>query len=140
MSHERPVNGTVTKVSRARGLWSDSRTTHLLVVGDAPNELIEVPVRRQAKVEMGYYSSYDPGVGLPKILGTGLDGKFPSYVLPEKAEKVQLHNRDWLVGRHDRERENLKGHVTTPGGRECWVITSKILILYICSLSNVCNN
>ncbi len=54
-------------------LWSDSRTTHLLVVGDAPDELIKVPVRRWAEVEMGNYSPNNLGVGLPQPLGTCLN-------------------------------------------------------------------
>ncbi len=54
-------------------MWSDSRTTHLLVVGDAPDELIKVPVRHWAEVEMGNYSPYNPGVGLPQPLGTCLN-------------------------------------------------------------------
>ncbi len=83
-----------------KDMCSYSRTTHLLVVGDAPDELIKVPVRRRAKVEMGNYSPNNPGVGLPQPLGTCLNREFSHNILSQEREKVQFNYCDRLVGHH----------------------------------------
>ncbi len=54
-------------------MWSDLGTTHLLPVGDLPDQPVKIPVGHGAQVEVGDDGSQHPGVGLSHPLGSGFD-------------------------------------------------------------------
>ncbi len=70
---------------RARHVWSDLRTTHLLLpVGDAPDESVKVSIGCRAQIKVLNHGSQHPGVGLSQPLGCDFDLKLPDYVLTKK--------------------------------------------------------
>ncbi len=100
---------------------------------DAPHEPVEVPVAGCAQIKIGYDGSQNPGVCLSQPLGVCFNSEFSGNVLAQETKKVDLLWHDRLrrasnIGRHDgkRERKTTRGHMTSPWGEGCWVITSKI--------------
>ncbi len=59
-------------------------TSLLLPVGDAPDESVEIPIRRRTQIKVGNDSSQHLGVDLSQPLGSGFDLKLPDYVLMKK--------------------------------------------------------
>ncbi len=129
-------------------MWSDLRTTYrLLPVGNRPHEAVEVLVGGRPEVEVPHGRLDHPGVGLGKTLVVCFNGKLAGNVLPQKTQYIRLFRGDWSqipVGRHhDSQRaRTTRGHVTAPGGGMLgnFQQNSRILILCIYSLSNICNN
>ncbi len=63
-------------------MWSDLRTTRLLIVGYSPHKVIEISVCCWSKVEVGNHSPDNPGVLLLQPLGSHLNGQFACDILP----------------------------------------------------------
>ncbi len=84
-------------------------------------------------------------MGLGQILDGCLIGQATSDVLPQKPYDFTFLAKIGQIrptGSHDSQREcrTTRGHVTSPWGEGCWVISSKnsrILILCIYSLYNI---
>ncbi len=63
-------------------VWSDLRTTHLLLtVGYHPHESIKILMAGWPKVEIGNSHLHHPGVGFGPTLLMGLKGQFSSNIL-----------------------------------------------------------
>ncbi len=102
-------------------------------MGDPPHEPVEISIAGRPQIEVLYHGSDDPGVCLGQPLGVGFDSGLPCDVLMQETQQIYLLWSDRLqrasnIGRHDsqRERKTTRGHVTSPWGEECWVISSKI--------------
>ena len=64
-------------------VWSDLRTTHLLlVVGHRPDESIEILMTGWPQIEVGYCCLYHSGVGFGPTLLMGLKGQLLCDILP----------------------------------------------------------
>ncbi len=106
-------------------MWSDLRTTHLLLaVRHRPDEAVEPAMARWAKVKIGPDSVDNPGVGLRKLLQMRLPSQSPGHILSKKGNQflsllIRLCRRRHVVCCHDSQRESTrttKGHVITAGG------------------------
>ncbi len=72
-------------------LWSDLRTTHLLLsVGYRPHEMIKILMTCWSEVEISNSCLHHLGVGFWSPLLVCLDGKFSNNILPQKAENVEF--------------------------------------------------
>ncbi len=109
-----------------RPVWSDLRTTHLLLaVRHRPDEAVEPAMARWAKVKIGPHSVDNTGVGLRKLLQMRLPCQSPGHILSKKGNQfsfllIRLCRCVCVVCHHDSQREStrtMKGHMITAGGR-----------------------
>ncbi len=107
-----------------KSLWSDLRTTHLLLaVGYCPYETVKPVMTRWSKVEIGSDSVNHPGVSLWKPLQMRLPSQSPGHILSKKGNQFSsllIRLCRCMVCHHDSQRESTrttKGHMTTAGGR-----------------------
>ncbi len=114
-------------------VWSDWRTTyHLLPMGNGPDKLVEILVTGWSEVEMLYHSPQDPRVGLREPLGKASIANFRAIFCLRKLRISLSSCVSWLmlpcvVAMTVKERaRTTRGHVITPWGEGCWVISSKI--------------
>ncbi len=114
---------TVCWKVHSKYVWSDLRTTYrLLLVGNGPDESVEIPVQSWPQIKVPDNSPQDPRVGLREPLGTGFDGQLSCHVLSQKTQNIsfllcELMNVA-LCSSHDsqRERQNHKGSRDHPWG------------------------
>ncbi len=123
--------------------------TPLLAGGHRPHEMVEGSVRSGPQVEICPHSLDHSWVCLRQFLDGCLIGQATGDVLPQESNDFMFFLAKVLgihpSGSHDSQREckTTRGHVISPWGGGMlgnFQQNSRILILSVYSLSNVCNN
>ncbi len=121
-------------------------STHLLVVRQPPHQLVERVVGQSPKREISHHCLDHSWVSLRETLCPGFHNQFLLDVLLKEAQKFSLfHSYVPFHSGHFEKRapKTTRGHVIGPWGGGMlgnFQQNSRILILSIYSLSNVCNN
>ncbi len=106
--------------------------TPLLAGGHRPHETVKGSVRGGPQVEIRPNSLDHSQVCLRQALNGRLVGKAMGDVLLQESNDIPFFLakvlRIYPSGSHDsqRERKTTRGHVISPWGEGCWVISSKI--------------